>query len=59
MPIKVNEIVIKATVVDTRKGQANQDANTAQGTLSDDDKKNLVTECVEQVMEILQRKNER
>lgn len=53
MPIEIKELIIRATVDD----QAKKVQNTRQ--TSDEEKTELVEECVEQVLEILRRERER
>ncbi len=52
MPLQINEIVIKAVV-----GGSNKDKSTNKET--QDNKEDIIRECVEQVMEILKEKSER
>ncbi len=53
MPIEIKELIIRATVED----QAERVQNEQQGTA--EERAQLVEECVEQVLFILQREKER
>ena len=46
MPIEIKELIVRATIRDGEGGSAN-------------DKAEIVRECVEQVMQLLQDRNER
>lgn len=56
MPIQINELIIKAQVVDdanyTPGGKGTQDQKSK-------DKESIIKECIEQIMEILKEKKER
>jgi hypothetical protein len=52
MPIIINEIEISVTVSDSNSANS---TGTADGSL----KQEIVKECIEQIMEILDKKNER
>ena len=53
MPIEIKELIIRATVDDQAK-KIQQTRQTA-----DEEKTELIEECVEQVLEILRREKER
>lgn len=55
MPLEIRELHIKTTVGDDRKA----DADRQQGLRREESREALVAECVEQVLEILERKTER
>jgi hypothetical protein len=57
MPIEIKELIIK-TVVDNAPAGQNQQAG-AGSSQSAGNNDNLITLCVEQVMEIIKNKNER
>jgi hypothetical protein len=53
MPVEIRELVIKATV------EAQRAPETASGDAREQDVEEIVTLCVEQVLEILRREKER
>jgi hypothetical protein len=55
MPVIVDEVVISVEVTNAASGGAGGEA----GAASTDDKQAIVTECVERVLEILARREER
>lgn len=58
MPVEILEIVVRANVQD----QASVPGAAATGSAGEDDssqKQQLIEECVEQVLEVLRRKEER
>jgi hypothetical protein len=57
MPIEIKELHIKAVVNQPGSSQEKQTAGTA--PVSDDDKNNLIQQCIEQIMEIFANKKER
>ncbi|TNE57308.1 MAG: hypothetical protein EP344_11310 [Bacteroidetes bacterium] len=63
MPIEIKELVIKVTVSEDRSannrsaGNGEQSARRKKGGAKE--RNDLVAECVEQVLQILQSKNER
>jgi len=54
MPIEIRELVIKATVNESAAKRA-----TGKGGSGDSDKELIVSECVEQVLDILKERLER
>ncbi len=54
MTVQVNEIIIRATITDAA---ASPPAGSGSGNAQD--KEEIITECVEQVLEILRRDNKR
>lgn len=54
MPVQVNEIIIKATIEGDKGGKAGSGSNAAAGN-----SEALITECVEQVLQILKTRDER
>ncbi|MBV4360539.1 DUF5908 family protein [Pinibacter aurantiacus] len=57
MPVQINEMVVKANVVENGKQQA--DPKGAQTQSSAVDKEEIIRECTEIILEILKNKNER
>jgi len=57
MPVIIRELVIRATVTDSQ-GKEEQSASSAP-PLNNDDKESLVAACVQQVLEILEKKKDR
>jgi hypothetical protein len=55
MPVEIRELVIRATI-DSKGKEGGGGSN---GQASPQQKKEIVEECVEQVLEILRQKNER
>jgi hypothetical protein len=55
MPIVINELVIKATIDETNAAQPTPSA----GGLEEIDRKVLVEQCVEEVLKVLRRREER
>jgi len=58
MPIEIRELTIKVTV-DQPVPQAQQQSGNAPGGGANDDKDNLLSQCVEQVLNIINNKQER
>jgi hypothetical protein len=57
MPVIIKELIIRATVTDTTKSQSA--SSGAVPALTENEREILVTECVNQVLEILEKKEER
>ena len=57
MPVIIKELVIRATVTDSQ----GKEENTASSAppLNNEEKESLVASCVQQVLEILDKKKER
>ncbi len=55
MPIEIRELIIKATVKDAGNNSEQRDSSR-DSEIRDE---SLIAECVEQVLEILQKKKER
>ena len=53
MPIQINEIVIRATISDKSSGDRQKP------TVDKAEKEAIITECVDQILEILEDKMER
>lgn len=53
MPVEVRELVIKAVVDDQTK------SDESKKKPSEEDQQDIVEDCVEQVLEIIKRENER
>lgn len=56
MTIEIRELIIRASVGNPNKGGSNNSTATDQETTP---KEEIIKECVEQVMDIIQEKNER
>jgi len=59
MPIEIRELHIRVTVNAGQGGEAAGGKAAAAGSGDEEQKKALVAECVEQVLQILQNKAER
>ncbi len=60
MPIEIKELVVKATVVESNSEAISQEtAPSNAGTIERLNKEQIIEECVEQVLSILERKKER
>lgn len=59
MPLEIKELVIKVNVNEGASGTAAQGGTSGQSASQSDDKKAIIAECLEQVMEVLQKKKER
>jgi hypothetical protein len=57
MPVVIKELIIRATVTDSQ-GKEESTASSAP-PLNNDEKESLVAACVQQVLEILEKKKER
>ena len=57
MPIEIRELNIKATISDSGKKQ--QISKEDLGKLKEKIKKEILKECIDEIMQILQQKNER
>lgn len=53
MPIEIRELIIKATITDQ------SDKGKKKSAVSPDDKEEIISECVEQVVKIINERNER
>ena len=58
MPVIINELVIRATVSETPASPGNNNQSSAV-TGNREDREALIKECVEQVLQILDRQKER
>ncbi len=60
MPVEIKELQIHVTVNQPggNSAQANK-VETSSGTLQEDERKSIINQCVEQVLEILNNKKER
>lgn len=56
MPVEIRELIIRATVGNPNQGGSNNSTATDQEAAP---KEEIIKECVGQVMEIIQEKNER
>ena len=61
MPIEIKELVVKATVVENNRdgATAREGGSAGAGATEGLNKQQLIEECVEQVLLILERKKER
>jgi hypothetical protein len=57
MPLEIKELHIKVTVNQPSQGQ--QQAAPATGGKADDDKEALISQCVDEILEIIDNKKER
>lgn len=58
MPVIVRELIIRATVNDSQGKAENSSASSAPA-MNNDEKEQVVAACVQQVLEILDKKKER
>ena len=58
MPIIVKELIIRATVTDSQ-GKNDTPSVSSGPAINNDEKEQLVATCVQQVLEILEKKKER
>lgn len=56
MPVEIRELIVKATVGNPNQGGSNNSTSTEQDAVP---KEEIIKECVQQVMEIVNDKNER
>lgn len=58
MPVQINEMLIRANVIEPNQGinATSSSTSSARSELANDD---LIKECVEKVLEIINQKNER
>jgi hypothetical protein len=59
MPVEIRELQINVTVNEQKAASAAPNSSKAQGGGNQDDQKNLINQCLEQVLEILENKKER
>ena len=59
MPLEIRELVIKVNVNESGGGSAPQGSTRGQSGGGGVDKKAIIAECLEQVMDVLQKKKER
>lgn len=59
MPVEIRELQINVTVNQQNAGSATPPAGGTPSGGKDDDKKGLINQCIEQVLEILNSKKER
>lgn len=58
MPVIVKELIIRATVTDSQ-GKETGSSSASGPVMNNDEKEALIAVCVEQVLEILEKKKER
>lgn len=59
MPVQINEMVIRANIVETDNRESQSATNTNNTETSSIDKNEIIKECAALVMEIINSKNER
>jgi hypothetical protein len=59
MPIEIRELIIKTTLLDQSSSDEDTDDAEASRGMSETDKEALITQCVDAVLKILQRREER
>jgi hypothetical protein len=59
MPVEIRELQINVTVNQQQAASGNTPSGGATGKTSEDDQKNLINQCLEQVLDILENKKER
>ncbi|QJW89133.1 hypothetical protein HNV11_06875 [Spirosoma taeanense] len=59
MPIEIRELVIRARVDETETASQTDSGNRRGGTLTRADREAIIAACVEQVMQMLEDKQER
>ena len=59
MPIEIRELIIKTTLVDQSSSDEDTDEAEGSGGISEMDREALITQCVDAVLKILQRREER
>lgn len=57
MPVIIRELIIRATVTDSQGKEENTSSSAP--PLNNEEKESLVSACVQQVLEILEKKKER
>ena len=57
MPVIINELVIRATVNDP--AASSPAPGSSSSSRNNDDRESIIAQCVEQVLEILEKKKER
>ncbi len=58
MPVIIRELVIRATVNDTLVNTTNDESSSGTITKNEQEREALIKECVEQVLEILDKRKE-
>ncbi|AEV96865.1 hypothetical protein Niako_0467 [Niastella koreensis GR20-10] len=58
MPVEIRELVIKVTVNQPSQGQQ-PSAVPAMGAKADDDKEAIISQCVDEILGIIENKKER
>ena len=58
MPVIIKELIIRATVTDSQDKEAGS-SSTSGPVMKNEEKEALIAACVEQVLEILEKKKER
>jgi hypothetical protein len=61
MPLEIRELHIRVNVNQPKhsEGQENAAMSSAEGKKKEEDKESILNQCVDEVMDIIQRKNER
>lgn len=56
MPVQINEMIIRANIMEPHEEQPDAQKKPAEGNVNKDE---IIRECTEIILEILQHKNER
>ena len=59
MPLEIKELHIKVTVNQPSQGQQPAAGAGASGANADDDKEAIITQCVDEILQIIDNKKER
>ncbi len=59
MPLKVNEFVIQAKIIEEESDQEDSDSNDGQIEISNSVKKEIIDECLAKMKELLEREKTR
>jgi hypothetical protein len=57
MPVIINELIIRATVNDS--AATSQSSGSSSSSQNTNDREAIIAQCVEQILEILEKKKER
>jgi hypothetical protein len=59
MPVEIRELQIRVTVNQQSSGAVSPPASLEPGRGNEDEKKGIINQCIEQVLEIINNKKER
>ena len=59
MPLEIRELHIKVTVNQPSQGQQPAAGASAAGDKANDDKEAIITQCVDEILQIIENKKER